>query len=99
MAESLFDELKRYVKFGPEDEATLRALHPLLEPQFVLFAHNFYQRILEHDGARAALEGGESTVGRLKITLVQWMNRLLKGPWDDDYFELRCRIGRVHVRI
>jgi signal transduction histidine kinase len=27
------------------------------------------------------------------------MDRLLSGPWDDDYFQARCRIGRVHVRI
>jgi signal transduction histidine kinase len=27
------------------------------------------------------------------------MERLLKGPWDEEYFDLRCRIGRVHVRI
>lgn len=27
------------------------------------------------------------------------MDRLLTGPWDEEYFDLRCRIGRVHVRI
>ena len=27
------------------------------------------------------------------------MDELLSGPWDDEYFQLRCRIGRVHVRI
>ena len=58
-----------------------------------------YKRILAHESARLALEGGESQVGRLKISLVAWMERLLSGPWDEAYFELRCRIGRVHVRI
>lgn len=99
MVESLFDELKRYVKFGPEDEATLRALHPFLSPRFEAFAEVFYARILEHEGARAALEGGESVVGRLKVTLVQWMHGLTQGPWDEAYYQRRCRIGRVHVRI
>lgn len=99
MAETLFEELKRYVEFGAEDEAALRALHPVLSPEFQRIAVEFYDRILTHEGARTALEGGESQVGRLKVTLVAWMDKLLLGPWDEDYYETRCRIGRVHVRI
>jgi signal transduction histidine kinase len=99
MAESLLEELRRYVGFGAEDESALRQLHPIAHPHFERISATFYQRILEHEGAREALIGGESVVGRLKITLVAWMDRLLSGPWDNDYFEARCRIGRVHVRI
>jgi signal transduction histidine kinase len=97
--ETLFDELKRYVGFGPDDERALRALHPLAAPAFPRIAEVFYDRILAHEEARRALEGGESQVGRLKVTLVAWMEKLFQGPWDEEYFELRCRIGRVHVRI
>ncbi len=99
MSETLFDELKRYVGFGEADEAVLRSLHPLLAPEFEAISVVFYDRILSHEGARVALVGGESQVGRLKVTLVQWMDKLLSGPWDEDYFQVRCRIGRVHVRI
>ncbi len=99
MSETVFDELKRYVGFGEADGAVLHSLHPLLAPDFVRIAEVFYDRILTHDGARTALVGGESQVGRLKVTLVQWMDKVFSGPWDDDYFQLRCRIGRVHVRI
>ena len=97
--ESLFEELKRYVGFDADDEAALRALHPLVQPHFVAIADTFYQRILEHDGARKVLIEGESMVGRLKVSLVAWMEKLFSGPWDEAYFELRSRIGRVHVRI
>jgi len=97
--ETLFQELKRYVKFEAQDEDSLRRLHPIMAPELVRIADVFYSRILEHEGARIALEGGESQVGRLKGTLVVWMDRFLRGPWDEAYFELRCRIGRVHVRI
>jgi signal transduction histidine kinase len=31
--------------------------------------------------------------------LVAWLDQLLRGPWDDAYWESRYRIGRVHVRI
>ncbi|MBX7115788.1 MAG: histidine kinase [Myxococcaceae bacterium] len=99
MTESLFDELKRYVRFDDADEQALRAFSPLATPHFPRITDGFYKRILEHEGARKALQGGESRVGQLKITLQAWLDRLLKGPWDEDYFELRCRIGRVHVRI
>ncbi len=99
MGETLFEELKRYVNFSPADEGALRALHGALSPQFERVAEVFYARILDHAEARKALEGGESMVGRLKITLVAWMDSLLQGPWDEAYYERRARIGRVHVRI
>jgi signal transduction histidine kinase len=97
--ETLFAELKRYVRFKEADEAALRALHPRTAPHFQAIAEVFYDRILDHAEARKALHGGETTVGRLKGTLVGWMDELLLGPWNEDYFERRCRIGRVHVRI
>jgi signal transduction histidine kinase len=99
MAENVFEELKRYVGFSLGDEEALKRFHASARPHFVRIADVFYKRILEHPDARKALEGGEGQVGRLKITLVAWMERLMSGPWDEDYFQLRCRIGRVHVRI
>ncbi len=99
MAESVLEELKRYVAFDAADEAALRALHPAAAPRFGDIADHFYRVILQHAGARRALQGGESQVGHLKVTLVAWMDRLLEGPWDEAYYEARCRIGRKHVRI
>jgi signal transduction histidine kinase len=99
MAETLFQELKRYVGFGPEDEQALQRLYALVHEHFPAVADVFYARILQHDGARQALEGGESRVGHLKVSLRDWMEQLFSGPWDEAYFERRCRIGRLHVRI
>jgi signal transduction histidine kinase len=95
----LFEELKRYVRWSAEDEAALRALHPIAQPFFARVAQVFYDAILTHDEARKSLTGGESQVGHLKVTLQQWMDRLLRGPWDEEYFQARSRIGRVHVQI
>ncbi len=97
--ETVFAELKRYVGFAAADEAALRALHPLLAPFFPRIAEVFYDRILTHEEARQALERGESSVGTLKVKLVAWMEVLFQGPWDDEYYALRSRIGRVHVQI
>lgn len=99
MPETLFNELKRYVGFGPADEEALRSLHPVARPHFVRFSDVFYHRILQHEAARMALTEGESMVGRLRLKLVEWMDKLLTGPWDQEYYELRARIGRKHVDI
>jgi two-component system sensor histidine kinase HydH len=96
---NIVDELKRYVGFGEADEVALRALHQAAVPQLQRVAEIFYDRILGHAEARRALQGGERQVGHLQLTLVAWMDRLLRGPWDDEHWESRYRIGRVHVRI
>jgi signal transduction histidine kinase len=99
MAETVFEELKRYVRFGEGDERALRALHQVAAQSFEAIAVVFYDRILSHEEARKVLVGGESRVGHLKITLVAWLETLLTGPWDEAYWQRRYAIGRVHVRI
>jgi signal transduction histidine kinase len=99
LSETLFEELKRYVVWSTADEAALRGFHPVALPHLERIADVFYRRIGDHVEARKALEGGESTVGRLKVTLQAWMDELLRGPWDEAYYGRRARIGRVHVRI
>lgn len=96
---ALFQELQRYVGFAEADERALRALHPKLADTFPAVSEAFYERVLEHADARAALTRGEKHVGQLKGTLVRWMNELFTGPWDAAYVERRARIGRVHVQI
>jgi signal transduction histidine kinase len=99
MEETLIEELKRYVGWSEEDERALQALHGAASPRFPQIADVFYATILGHNEARQSLTGGESQVGHLKITLQQWLDRLLRGPWDEAYYQARCRIGRYHVRI
>jgi signal transduction histidine kinase len=97
--ETVFEELKRYVRWGDGDEQALRRLHGAAAPHFPRLAEEFYDRILGHEGARTALVGGESQVGHLKVTMIAWLDELLGGPWDEAYWDRRYRIGRVHVRI
>jgi hypothetical protein len=74
MLESLLEELKRYVGFNEADEQALRGLHVFAAPEFERISSVFYRRILDHEGARKALEGGESQIGKLKVTLVAWLS-------------------------
>ncbi|HKE19420.1 MAG TPA: protoglobin domain-containing protein [Kofleriaceae bacterium] len=98
MAETLFEELKRYVQFGPADESALRSFGPHAAPSFPVLVDEFYARLSEHDEARNIFSGPEQ-IERLKGSLRDWLELLFRGPWDEAYYERRARIGRVHVRI
>jgi signal transduction histidine kinase len=99
MTPTFFDNLKAYIGFTDQSSATLRELHPLAEPFFKPIVDDFYAAIEAHPGASAAITGGSAQIARLKGTLMQWIDKLLRGPHDEAYYELRARIGRMHVRI
>lgn len=96
---TFFEELKAYVGFTAADSERLRALEPVIEPHLPRFVTHFYDAILAHPGAHAAITGGSAQVERLKGTLVEWMRSGLVGPHDEAFFERRARIGRMHVKI
>ncbi len=99
MPRNVLDELMTYVRFdAAADGAALRALAAQARPEFRRITEDFYGRLAEHPDA-AAVFTGPAQVERLKGTLVEWLELLLTGPWDDAYFEKRLRIGRRHVRI
>ncbi|WP_437671101.1 protoglobin domain-containing protein [Sorangium sp. So ce131] len=96
--ETLFEEIKRYVRFGEEDARWLAALRAHAAPHFPRIADEFYDRIREHEDAHAVF-AGEEQVERLKASLVRWMTRVCTGPYDAAYFEETAKIGRIHVRV
>jgi PAS domain S-box-containing protein len=98
LGETFFGELKRYVRFDAEAGDALRRLRPHAAPRFVRITEEFYARLDEHEEARRVISGEEQR-GRLRLALMQWMDRLLSGPWDEDYYQARTRIGRIHVRV
>lgn len=96
--ETLYEELKRYVRLTDEDSEHLAALRPHAQPHFERIAREFYERAREHEDAQAVFTG-EEQVARLRRTLIAWMGRLLAGPHDEAYFDETAKIGRVHVRV
>ena len=98
MSLSLFEELKRYVGFGVEDEEALRTLLPLLADSFPAIVEEFYSEIMRHPATRRILDD-PGRIERLKISLGTWLKEAFLGPHDAEYFEKRTRIGLTHVRV
>ena len=96
--ETMYEELKRYVRFTEEDSKLLAAFRSEAAPHFERIAREFYERAMEHEDAHAVFTG-EQQVARLRKSLVDWMDRLLRGPHDEAYFEETAKIGRIHVRV
>jgi signal transduction histidine kinase len=94
----LFEELKAYVGFGAADEERLHRLRPHVTPHATAISDRFYDVILRFPDATAVF-ADMAQVNRLKRTLVKWIDELLSGPYDRDYYMQRRRIGSVHVKV
>ena len=97
-SESPFDELKRYVAFSDGDAAALASFHPVATPHLDRIARVFYDRTRDHEAAHAVFRD-EAQVDRLHRSLVRWLGRLFRGPYDEDYYQETLTIGRVHVQV
>jgi PAS domain S-box-containing protein len=96
--ETLFSEMKRYVRFTDADARALAELRPHAAPHFARITAEFYDRIREHERAHEVL-ADEAQVERLKRSLVRWLSRICSGSYDQDYYEETAKIGRMHVRV
>ncbi|TVQ99883.1 MAG: hypothetical protein EA398_11815 [Deltaproteobacteria bacterium] len=92
------DELKSYLGFSARDEDTLRTVWPRVAPHLDEICARFYEQALAHPSTRFVIRD-DAQLARLMATLKTWMKELFNGPWDEEYFERRQRIGRVHVEI
>lgn len=95
----VFDEMKAYVGFVPDDGELLRAFwaetaHARADD----VVRGFYSRVNQSE-VTARLLSNDATAERLRVTLLIWMKELFNGPWDLAYYKRRQRIGQVHVNV
>ncbi len=95
----MMQELFSYVGFDDDDAALLARLGPVLRPAFPSIVDEFYEALERHEPARAVFRGGKPQIDRQKHRLAEWLEGIVGGVYDDEYFERRARIGRVHVQI
>ncbi|HTR50373.1 MAG TPA: protoglobin domain-containing protein [Kofleriaceae bacterium] len=95
---SVLPAILDYVELDDGDRARLAALHETLAPHFHGIAERFYARA-NAAPETAALLTGTPPIERLIVTLVDWMSSGLLGPYDEQFYDKRSRIGRKHVEI
>ena len=98
MDADVFDKLKSYIDFGPEDEKNLRCLSANAEELIPQVAERVYAELERNPDARVAFTGGETQVDRQLRIFAEWMTNLLRDAHDASYLDKRIRIGAGHVR-
>jgi two-component system sensor histidine kinase HydH len=97
--QDLFEIAKSYVGFTPRDSELLASFHKHVAPHLDEIIDDFYERIEGQPAAMAVITGGKAQILRLKGTLRQWLDELLKGPHDPAFAEKQALIGTRHVQI
>lgn len=92
----LYERLKQFLAFGPEDIANLVSLQPIAAKHGGTITDAFYVRLAEVPETAKLIEG---RVDALKQTHRQWMMGLVGGDYGPAYLASRWRIGLAHVRI
>ncbi len=95
---SLLWHLRGFVGFDAESAQVLQRLAPTLRPHFSRIVQEFYDAVLGDPVAKAVLRD-DAQIERLRVSLYEWLERLVTGPYDEAYFEKRARIGRMHVKV
>ena len=95
---NVLQALLSYIHFSEADAALLRRMGPEVRHHFPRIVDRFYEAIYRTPEALAVFTGGGQQIERQKGRLLGWLEGLVGGVYDDDYYELRARIGRTHVQ-
>jgi len=95
---ALVDELAGDLGFGPADAARLAELAEPMGPALPAVVDHFYGRIENSPQMRAVFDD-TAQIERQKGHLLDWLQGIFSGTYDEAYWKVRERIGRTHVRI
>ncbi|MCS6856675.1 MAG: protoglobin domain-containing protein [Sandaracinaceae bacterium] len=95
---SKHQEITHYVRFSPALSQKITRCKDLVFPQLARVSEIFYERVREHEEAHAVFQN-EAQIDRLRVSLVQWLKDLFRGPHDDAHFVRTAQVGKVHVKI
>ena len=94
-----YQELQAYVGWGEADRQRVQAATAVLGPHLPSLVDDFYAEVGRHPDTQRVIEGAGAAVERLKATLGDWLQELLRGPYDRHYVERRWQVGRRHVEV
>lgn len=81
-----------------EDLSLIKSMQPLVSEQVELIVERFYRK-LESEPSLYTIIHDNSSVERLRKTLIVHITEMFSGVIDQNFFEKRVRIAHIHVRI
>jgi signal transduction histidine kinase len=94
-----YQDYRSYVGWTTADEGRIRTAASVLRRHLQPLVDDFYAEIERHPETRRILTSNQTTLERLKSTLLQWLQELLSGPYDPAYVARRWRLGRRHREV
>lgn len=91
-------ERMKFLRFENKDQQLLMDLSELLTQHADEIVDAFYSHLLKFEETRALLTSEEVST-RLKAMQKEYLISMVRGVYDQDYYESRLRIGRTHERI
>lgn len=91
-------ERLEFLKFTDDDQNMLRKLHPLFMEKREHFLDIFYDHLLKFPGTRVLLKD-EATIRRARGGQAAFMERMLQGNYDEEFFALSIQVGLKHQEI
>ncbi|GAB4265755.1 MAG: hypothetical protein Kow0092_18330 [Deferrisomatales bacterium] len=87
-----------FLELSDEDRAQLAELGRALEPHLAELVDRWHAYLLERPETRQLMRKGR-VQEHLRQVQTRYFATLLRGPYDEAYFEERLRIGFVHERV
>ncbi|MCP4660343.1 MAG: hypothetical protein GY856_33500 [bacterium] len=91
-----YSTMRRFLGFGDDDAARLKAFLPQVENRLPAITDRFYELLGQQEDLKALLEG---RMERLKTTHTEWLRGLFSGDYGESYFREQLRVGFVHVKV
>jgi heam-based aerotactic trancducer len=89
----------KYFRLGDQDRNALQQLGILLKPQLPQIIEEFYEHLLQFPEASGVILNAGSSIEKLKQTNPKYFEELFRGEFDQQYFESRLMVGKIHAMI
>ena len=86
-------------RITPEDQEALKALKPLFDKNMSKIVDEFYAHAGKYPVLLKIISDAGTTVESLKQTNPRYFAELLRGEFDNQYFDSRYIVGKIHAGI